>query len=111
VDGLAGGTLWTALRPVFIGLVRTPEAERDTAAIAAGAAECGRLFGLLEGWLEERDFVGGAAFGLGDVPLGCTAWRYFSLPIERPPLPRIEAWFARLQDRPAFAEQVMQPLS
>lgn len=105
------GTLWTALRPVFIGLVRTPEAERDTAALAAGAAECGALFGLFEGWLEDRDYLGGAAFGLGDVPLGCTAWRYFSLPIERPPLPRVEAWFERLRQRPAFAEQVMQPLS
>lgn len=105
------GTLWPAMRPVFMGLVRTPEAERDMAAIQAGIAECDELFAVVESWLAQRDFIAGARFSLGDVPLGCTAWRYFSLPIERPALPRVEAWFRRLQDRPAYAEQVMLPLS
>ena len=48
---------------------------------------------------------------VGDIPLGCFVWRWSQLPIQRPSLPNLEAWHARLQARPAFREHVMQPLT
>lgn len=33
--------------------------------------------------------------------------RYFELAVERPDLPHIRSWYARLGDRPAFREHVM----
>jgi glutathione S-transferase len=29
------------------------------------------------------------------------------IPLERPKLPNVEAWYARLKDRPAYREHVM----
>jgi glutathione S-transferase len=34
-------------------------------------------------------------------------FRYFGLDIDRPPLPRVEAWYARLSARAAYREHVM----
>jgi len=38
-----------------------------------------------------------------------TLYRYFELEIERPSLPRVEAWYDRLSSRPAYREHVMIP--
>jgi glutathione S-transferase len=64
---------------------------------------------IVEGVLEERPFLAGERFTLGDIPLGASLYRYFELQIDRPALPRVEAWYARLKDRPAYREHVMIP--
>ena len=105
------GTLWSSLRPVFIGLVRTPPEERDLAAIEAARIRTAEALSILDAHLSDLEYVAGASLTMADVPLGTTVYRWMALDIERPPLPNLEAWYRRLQDRPAYRENVMLPLS
>lgn len=104
----------TALQPAFLtgvfwGWYRTPEAQRDPKAIEAALAACARHFQLLDTILADRPFLGGYALGLPDIPAGTHLYRYYELEIDRPKTPNVEAWYARLRDRPAYREHVMIP--
>lgn len=105
------GTLWARMRPVFVGLVRTPPEERDHAAIEAACRESAESWGILDAHLADRDYVTGSWFTMGDIPLGATAYRWLQLEVEGPPLPNVRSWHERLRERPAFVEHVMLPLS
>ena len=109
-------TDWTLadLQPAFIGGVfwnfyRTPEAQRNWPLIRQGIARSAILFKLLDRHLEGRAFVAGDAFTFGDIPAGAQLFRYFELEIDRPSLPNVEAWYARLRDREAYRTHVMVP--
>jgi glutathione S-transferase len=104
-------TLLRDIGVVFWGLIRTPEAQRDHAAIAASAERLGELFRILDEQLAGREFVTGPRFTMGDIPIGAACYRYHELPIERPRLPNLAAWYERLQQRAPFREHVMIPLS
>ena len=104
----------TALQPAFLngvfwGFFRTPEEKRDRQAVAQAVADCATLFGALDTALADRPYLSGDALGLADIPAGTHLYRYFSLEIDRPPLPHVEAWYARLKDRPAYRTGVMVP--
>lgn len=104
----------TTLQPdflsgVFWGFYRTPEAQRDTAAVAARIAACARHMQLLDRALDGRPWLGGGRFGLADIPAGTNLFRYFGIPIERPRVPNVERWYRRLCERPAYREHVMLP--
>lgn len=99
------------LGPAFVGLVRTPEAERDHAAIAAGADVVRAALELLDQRLAGRDYILGEAFTAADIPLGCVAYRWLAMPVEHGNIPNVRSWYQRLTARPAFAEHVMLPLT
>lgn len=100
-----------SLGPVFVGLVRTPKAERDGAAIASGADMVRRSMELLNHQLSGRDYIIGDAFTAADIPLGCVAYRWLALPVEHGNISNVRAWYQRLTDRAGFAEHVMLPLT
>lgn len=104
-------TFWPALRPVFLGLVRTPPEERDLAGIESGRRKSAEALEILDHRLTASEYVAGDTFTMADIALGCGVWRWMALPIERPLLPNAQHWFAALAKRPAFKELVMQPLS
>jgi glutathione S-transferase len=105
-------TFQGAMRAVFWGLVRTPADKRDPKAIEEGRVRSNELVtNVLEKALAGRRFVGGEQFTMGDIPIGCEIQRWMRCPIERPRLPNVEAWFARLGERPAFRKNVDIPLS
>ncbi len=104
-------TLQPQLHPIFWGLVRTPEADRDAAAIAAAVAAIKPVWQLLDEHLSCRRFVAGEALTMGDIPLGCAFWRYRNLPVDRPNLPHLENWFAELERRPGYRRHVMLPVT
>ena len=104
-------TLLADMFVVFWGLIRTPEADRDMAAIEASAANLGGLWQRLEAHLENREYVAGDAFTMGDIPVGAACYRYLALDIARPELPATAAWYDRLVARPPFREHVMIALS
>ncbi len=104
-------SLATPYRTVFWGLLRTPEAERDMAAIEAARTLCAELLAVPEQALATQPWLSGAEFGMGDIPLGCFIYGWFEMPIERPSLPHLEAWYARLCERPAYQRSVMTPLT
>ncbi len=105
------GTVWNALRPVFIGLVRTPLEDRDAAAIEEARQSTAAAWDILEAHMEGRDYALGEDFTMADIPLGVSIYRWLQLPVERPPIPNLEAYHERLSERPAFRERVMLPLT
>jgi glutathione S-transferase len=100
-----------AMRNVFWGLIRTPPEKRDAKAIAEGCKKSAELAGILDKVLATRPYVAGAAFTMGDIPIGCEVQRWMRVPIERPALPGLQAWFDRLLSRAPFRQHVDLPLT
>ncbi|HYR37347.1 MAG TPA: glutathione binding-like protein, partial [Burkholderiales bacterium] len=98
-------------RPVFWPLVRTPPEKRDQKAIAEAVKKCGEMLGIVDAALAGRHYLGGKQLTMGDIPLGCHVQLWMRLPIDRPRQPNLEAWFARLCERPAYRKIVDIPLS
>ena len=96
-------------RPVFWPLVRTPPEKRDTNAIREACKKCAELLAIPDKYLQEKSYLTGASFTMGDIPLGCHVQLWFRLPIERARLPGLEAWFGRLLERPAYRAHVDLP--
>jgi glutathione S-transferase len=97
------------LTGVFWGFYRTPEALRNAKSIEENLGRCAQYFQLLDRVLGERPFIAGDSLSLGDIAVGSNLYRYFELDIKRPDVPNVEAWYERLQLRPAFREHVMVP--
>jgi glutathione S-transferase len=94
---------------VFGGLFRTPEAQRDWTSIRGALARCAQDMALLEHTLARRPYLAGDDLSLADIAVGTLLFRYFTLDIERPALPNVTAWYRRLEERPAYRENVMVP--
>lgn len=101
------GTLQGAIGPMFMGLIRTPPEQRDMAAIEASRVNFAELMKILDAHLASRLFVGGPVFTVGDIPIGCIVHRWYALPIQRPKYLNLEAYYARLKQRPAFVKHVV----
>lgn len=104
-------TLWINLRPVFWNLVRTAPAQRDMVAVAAGIKLLTANFAILDQVLSDRAYITGDAFTMGDIPLGVGAFRWYNMDIDRPAFTHLDAWYARLCERPAFREHCMAALT
>ena len=98
------GTLWPVLRPAFLGLTRTPEAERNYSAIEKSYQGTNQLFGLLDQVLSKQSYCSGNQFHIGDIALALCASRWILLnktfPEKtgpRPELKNIDAWLKRLE--------------
>ena len=98
-------------RTVFWGTLRTPPEQRDEAAIAAGIEACVTALAVPEQALGRQPYLSGERFSMGDIPLGSFIYAWFEMPIQRPPMPHLEAWYARLRERPAYRSAVMTELT
>ena len=94
----------------FLGLYRVAEADRDNDAISKALHICAKELRVLDAHLANRNFVMGDAITMGDIPVGCVTYRWYAMNIDRPELPHLAAWYARLQERPAYREHAMIPL-
>lgn len=100
----------TMMGPVFLGLIRTPEAQRDMAAIAASVQGLAGLTQLLDDQLADgRAYLTGDTFTMGDLAIGCMVHRWYALPIERPERARLAAWFERVRVRPGAQAALVPP--
>jgi glutathione S-transferase len=104
----------TALQPdfllgIFWAFYRTPAPQRDWAVIRRKVARCAEHFQLLDRVLADRPYLGGNDLTLADIPAGTALYRYVALDIERPAVRHVEAWYRRLQERPAYRAGVMIP--
>ncbi|CNB41491.1 glutathione S-transferase [Yersinia intermedia] len=93
-------------KAVFIGLVRTPPEQQDKVKIAQGMTQLNTLMAIADQALEKQAYLSGDKFGIGDIPLGCLAYAWFNLSIERPPLPNVERWYQRVSQRAAFQKVI-----
>ncbi|MGI9510072.1 MAG: glutathione S-transferase family protein [Geminicoccaceae bacterium] len=103
-----GTRAFPAVFQLFWDTVRTEPEKRDMADVAKKAEAAGRLLTILDAHLANHAYVAGEAFTMGDIPLGAVAYRYFNVAVERPSLPYMEAWYARLSERPAYQKHVMR---
>ncbi len=107
----AATTVWPNLRPVFWNLVRTPPEKRDMALVATSRKALAASMAILDAHLAGRDYMAGANFTMGDIPVGVSIQRWFGMDIERENLPHLAAYYKRLQARPAYAKHADLPLT
>lgn len=84
----------------------TPDAEQ----VAYHSRKLAETISVVEHVLEDRQYLTGADFTVGDIPLGIVTFRWFILDIERPAMPNVEAWYDRLSRRPAFQQHICPPV-
>ncbi|HBO3965691.1 TPA: glutathione S-transferase family protein [Pseudomonas aeruginosa] len=75
--------------------------------VQEGISRCTRHAQVLNRALSGRKFLGGEKLALADIAAGTVIYRYLELDIEHPSVPNVEAWYKRLQERPAYRESVM----
>ena len=95
--------------PIFWGLIRTPKEQQDSDKITQLAKATGELLQIVEQQLQGKDYLTGNSLTMGDIPLGSMMFKYYTLHIERPSLPNIQAWYARLSERKAYQDNAMNP--
>lgn len=104
-------TVSPAIFGVFWQLIRTTPEKRDAAVIDKSKADCLAVFTMLDARLKGRAYVAGDTFTMGDIPVGCAAHRWLNLPIVRPSLPNLQAWYERIKARPAAAKILTLPIT
>ncbi|MFP3514664.1 glutathione S-transferase [Pseudomonas sp. SIMBA_077] len=98
-------------RDVFWGILRTPAAEQDWEKINTSISACAALLRIVNQALSEKPYLSGDEIGMGDIPLGSFIYAWFEMPIERPSMPHLQAWYERLKLRPAYRNAVMTALT
>jgi glutathione S-transferase len=97
----------SAWRYAFYALVRRSPQHQDAAQIEASVQQWNRTMGLLDTQLQSTGaYAAGQHFTLADVVLGLSTHRWLATPIERPALPRVAAYHARLSERLGFQQHV-----
>ena len=105
-------TDWTAttFQPAWISLfwqlVRTPRAQHNPAAVDRAMTAAVRCFELLDQRLSHVPYLGGEQLSYADIVAGTSLYRWSTMEIQRPALPNVEAWHARLDERAAFRKAV-----
>jgi glutathione S-transferase len=61
--------------------------------------------------LQGNTFLAGETLTIGDIAVGVVAYRFFVIDFQKPALPHMESWYARLTELPSFQRQVMLPLT
>lgn len=93
------------------GIMRTAPADRDEARINAAIVRAGDFLALPNATLATQPWLSGEKFAMGDIALGSLIYAWFELPIQRPDLPHLAEWYARLRERPAYQRGVMSPMT
>jgi glutathione S-transferase len=104
----AKGTFYSVvIGSLFFNLIRVKAADRNAATMAvaeANAATCART---IDARIGAGPWLAGDAFSFADVMLGHFLYRYYTLDFARAVAPNLDAYYARLCARPAFARHVM----
>jgi glutathione S-transferase len=88
----------------FLALGRPTPGYDDPARIAASVAAWNAAMAILDQRLAETGaHAAGHDFTLADVVLGVSVHRWIRTPMDRANLPAVQAYYARLKERPAFA--------
>jgi glutathione S-transferase len=101
----------TTFQPDMIGLFwnywRTPEPQRNPNLIHNFEQRCERDLRLLDAEFAKRPYIAGDTLSLADIASGVHLYRFYTMGTPFPSLPNVEAWYRRLQARPAYREHVM----
>ena len=92
---------------ILWALVRTPKAERNMEALAAGIANAGKLMQILNARLGDGPYLNGKELSFADIVVGHVLYRYYILDFDRAAVPNVDAYYERLTKRAAYGEHVM----
>lgn len=108
-------TDWTAttFQPAWISvfwlLIRTPAAQHDKVAIERAIKAAIRCYRMLDQRLGQASYLGGDNLTYADIVAGASMYRWMTMPVDRPLMPDLEAWYARLNERAGFRKAVCVP--
>ena len=89
------------MRPVFQALVVKNPAFADK--VESGATEWAKQMQVLEQHLAAKgQYVMGASFSIGDIPVGLVVNRWFSIDFRRPEFKAVSAYYDRLAQRAGY---------
>jgi len=103
-------TFWSNVRPLVVQLLRTAPEKRDQKLIDDSLRAATAAAEILDRELSKKPYVAGDHFTFGDIPVASAAQRWFNLPIARPELRALSAWYARVKERPGFKRWLDLPL-
>ena len=88
---------------------RLPAEQRDIKKVEEAVKKSIPWYDILDKQLEGRDYICGDKLTIGDIPAGALTHRWMTWTPEglRPSHPNVEAWYARLCERPAYREHVL----
>lgn len=95
------------LTGLFGPIWRTPEAQRNPAAITAAEARMKAQAAIIDTRLGDGPYLDGETFSFADIAVGVPLYRYFNLPFDRAETPNLTSYYERLASRPAYAAHVM----
>ena len=99
--------LGNGMRAVFQGKLLGLAPYHEPTVIAHGIADWNKQFTRLEKHLTESGpYMLGQSFTVADIPVGVMLNRWHTLEFEKPRLPTIDAYWARLSERPAYMQHV-----
>jgi glutathione S-transferase len=93
--------------PVFQGLIRTVEADRNHEQIETSRDLWSAANTVLETWLADHEYLSGETFSIGDIPASPFTYRWFNLNIKREEFPNLKRWHTSVAARPAFKKHVI----
>jgi glutathione S-transferase len=99
-------TVSPAIFGAFWGLIRTPPEKRDMSAIEESRQKTATVLKMFDDWLAKNAYAAGAAFSMGDIPLGIMGYRFYQLVPDAPPMPNLKRWYDAIAARPAFQKHV-----
>ena len=104
-------TFWPTLRTTFLGLTRTPEAERNYDVLHQCYQETNKTLGLLDQVLETQAYCSGNQFNIGDIVVALGVHRWILLndtfPEKTGPrseLKNVERWLKQLRSETYFGD-------
>ena len=96
-----------AIGPLFMGMVRTPAAERNMKAIDDSKAKTADAAKMLDEQLAKTQFLAGDGFSYGDIPVGIMVWRFLELaPDRQGGFKNLDRWYGAIAQRPGFQQHV-----
>ena len=104
-------TVGSVMRPLIVTMFRTKPEDREPEKAKNQITEASRYWAILDAHLKNKNYLVANSLSMGDIPLGCYAWRWFSINADKPKFRNLNNWYERLCDRPAYRENVMLPMA
>ncbi len=104
-------TVLPFMTPIFWGLVRTAEVDRDMALIKASIEKGNTVYAILDRRLAGRKFIMGDRLTMADIPVAIQAYRFLTLVKDRPSMPNLKAWMENCRATKGFKKWIDLPLT
>ena len=104
--------IWTntaielSMHTLVMHLERLPPEQRSAATVETARQDVVRKLEMIDRHLSRSRWLAGDGFSMGDIPPGIALQRFIHFGLERPSLPALEDWIARLGEREGFRRHV-----